>query len=102
MRKIFLMLFTSVSILASTPRFIGDRYTIMVRSSPQYYKYSYGSAVAVGILGYELGRISRPRPVIIQSVQPSPDSCRTVLIHHDQLVICRNAIGNWLIVKPVQ
>ena len=98
----FLMLFTSVAILAATPRFNIDRYRIMVRPSPQYYKYGYCSAVAVGILGYELDRISRPHPVIIQSVPPSPDSCRTVLIDHDQRVICRNAIGNWLIVKPVQ
>jgi len=102
MRKVLLMMFTSVAILAATPRFHSERYRFSVRPTPQYYGYAYGSAVAVGVLGYELGRLSRPRTVIIQSVPPSPDSCRTVQIEHDQRVICRDATGNWLIVKPVQ
>lgn len=102
MRKILMLMFTSVAILAATPRFNSDRYRIIVRPAPRYYKYGYGSAVAVGVLGYELGRLSRPRTVIIQSVPPSPDSCRTVQIDNDQRVICRDATGNWLIVSPVK
>ena len=107
MRKLALLLMASMPLLAHTPGCAWNCSGIPVRAYPRVVVRNGGvstgaavaSAIAAGILGWELGRHqSQPKPTAKQTPAPAAeDNCKIVKIDDEQRLVCRDNQGNWQI-----
>lgn len=103
MRIIALLLMTSLTGWAHSPGCawncsgvpVGQYPRVIVRNPGVSTGAAVASAIAAGVIGWELGRRQQSKSKPQVAAPPANASCQIVKIQDEQRLVCRDERGNW-------